>query len=229
MLFSPDDDALATTGAEACVWDTAAAKLRFEPLTHPGGLTWTAFSPDGRTLVTAANDAMIRVWDAITGEPVGEPLPQPFAVRMAEFSPDGRTLITAGDYSTHPAVGEQTYRGGEVRLWDAATREPRGAPMPLPSPLWQVSVSPDGSALLTVCEDGSIHLWDPVTGERLAAPIPGEGVGKSTPHAMPDVHFLTDGPGPPTFRSRGRLIPRAAPHTWEAPAGRRVGAPISAN
>ena len=43
-------------------------------LEHRGWVSHAAFSSDGRTLVTAAQDGTARVWDAETGLPRGEPL-----------------------------------------------------------------------------------------------------------------------------------------------------------
>src|SRR5262249_45420487 len=52
---------------------------------------WTAaFSPDGRTVLTASQDNTARLWDAATGQPVGGPLPHQKSMAWgAEFSPNG--------------------------------------------------------------------------------------------------------------------------------------------
>ncbi len=54
-----------------------------------------AFSPDGRTILTASVDKTARLWDAATGQPVGLPMAHPRRVSVA-FSPDGRRVLTAG-------------------------------------------------------------------------------------------------------------------------------------
>src|SRR5262249_46569549 len=52
-----------------------------------------AFSADGRWIVTASTDGMIRVWDADNGHPVIPPLNHPGLIR-ADFGPDGQTLLS---------------------------------------------------------------------------------------------------------------------------------------
>ena len=59
-------------------------------LEHSDRVHFVAFSPDGRTAVTASPDGTARLWDAITGEPRGAPLRHRGGVMQAAFSPDSR-------------------------------------------------------------------------------------------------------------------------------------------
>jgi WD40 repeat protein len=54
-----------------------------------------AFSPDGRFVLTASQDATVRIWDVASGLPVSQPLKHRAEVSHAAFSPDGRRIVTA--------------------------------------------------------------------------------------------------------------------------------------
>jgi WD40 repeat protein len=74
---------------------------------HPGVVTTTSYSPDGRTILTSGGDGAVRLWDAGRLRPLGEPLHvADNLARQPVFTPDG-TQILALD------------RTGRVTTWDA--------------------------------------------------------------------------------------------------------------
>jgi hypothetical protein len=145
---------------------------------HDQPETAYTLSPDGRTYTAAAPDGTVRLWDFRTGRlqvtlrghrgHVGEIL----------FSPDGRLVVTwAGDGGSIdgvrvPAEGGIWYDNAKlylnngdqnVRIWNAATGEPR-VRIPLRATAYfGDQISPDGRRLLV----GTL-LCDSADGRRIA-------------------------------------------------------------
>jgi predicted Ser/Thr protein kinase len=83
-------------------------------------------------------------------------------VSYAEFSPDGRYLVTAGDDRV-------------ARLWDTATGQALGPPLPHTAAVWHATFSPDGRRVLTAGTDKTARVWDVATGQPLTPPLPHDG------------------------------------------------------
>lgn len=131
---------------------------------HPEGVTpavsnqiTTAFTPDGKQVVSACSDHNVRLWNLETGEIVRTFAGHTEPVGSAVLSPDGTRLLTASDDKT-------------VRLWDLATgKELHKLEGHTDKSLYAI-FSPDGRRALSRSHlDRTVRLWNLATGEQLVS------------------------------------------------------------
>jgi WD40 repeat protein len=196
VLFSPDGKLLATGGDIIQLLDPATGAPSGKPLqaviTPSGGVTALAFSPDSRLLAVATGGdagAEVQLWNVATRQqvevskdgPASFAAPNPGSILNAiAFSPDGRLLATA----VNDTAADGT--GGTVQLWNVATGQPAGSPLPADTnsggTVTGVAFSPDGKLLATAEYDpaggGTVRLWNVATGQQVGVSLsvaPGHG------------------------------------------------------
>ncbi len=64
-----------------------------------------AYSPDGKSIVTASDDSTARIWDAATGKELRELTGHSDYVSSAAYSPDGKSIVTASGDRHRPHLG----------------------------------------------------------------------------------------------------------------------------
>ena len=114
---------------------------------HTDTIASATFSPDGRYVLTTANDSTARLWNVQNGDVVRIFSGHSDLVRVGRFSPNGEMVLTAG-------------ADGTVRMWDAESGEEISRLPDHDSPVWAMAVSLDGDYILTADESGSAFLWD---------------------------------------------------------------------
>jgi WD40 repeat protein len=184
-----DNISIKYRAAPVRIWDVATGKVRHELSGHMNSVDGLAFSPDGRLLVTWAENPLgssmmdhVYVWDAATGRAVPTLYSGlPIGAGSAAFAPDGRTLATAS-------------ADGTVRLWEVATWKVRAEFRGHRDRVTALAFGPDGR-LFTGGLDTVVLRWDV---------RPPRGAAKGT---LADAwEDLADSGAKAGFRAQGRFL-----------------------
>jgi hypothetical protein len=114
-------------------------------LKHILGVSFLAFSPDGKILVAGRSDT-IWLWDVRAQKQIVELKDYTNLVTSIAFSPDGKILALGGD--------------GVIRLWDIQKQEPVGVLQGHGDWVRGVAFSQNGEWLASGSYDGTILLWE---------------------------------------------------------------------
>jgi WD40 repeat protein len=216
LSLGVDSSALADDDSGVSVWDTVTWQRRTTlPDTGPERQA-IAYNPAGTIIAVAGHGGSVEFFDAGTGQPTGRIAGDGEAIRLAAYSPDGtlvatsgtRTIVTAGSPPTG-GVRVQRIEQHSVRLWDVATGQAYGAPMPHPGQVDVVTFSPDGAILATGDHNGTVRLRD-VTTQSLRRELAGHD------GAITAISYSPDGTWLATAAVYGSL------RLWEASTGEQV-------
>jgi WD40 repeat protein len=207
IALSPEGRYLATTNADGTayilrlanqgdVYEIPPEPLELKPKAalngHDGPITWTAFAPDGRTLISAGKDGVCKLWDLPEGKERRRVTAHDSGVRVLASA--GKTLATAGfdgiirlwdadgnklhDLPGHkggvaplffaPKSGQLLSGGADgcVRFWNAATGEQARQLEASKDWITHLSLSPDEKTLATGGNDWTVRLWDLESGQE---------------------------------------------------------------
>jgi WD40 repeat protein/serine/threonine protein kinase len=205
VAFSPDSRRFMTVdGHNLRVWEVSTSQqCSFSPLKHRRSIESAAFSPNGRYIVSTANDNTTAVWDAATGQAVFWPAIQREDENLqVAFSPDNRRVLTAGEDKI-------------ARVWNARTGRPVCAPLKHILMVKRCAFNSDGRRLLTYSCDQAGRVWDLATSEPLQvlAPALSDGSKISSPDSRP---VLVRGPSNTLCIADATLtqVLRALPHEF---------------
>jgi WD40 repeat protein len=170
--FAPDGRTLALARGDVVqLFDLATGK-EVRRLEGQQVFGTVAFSPDGRTLLTAnllavGTDHTVRLWDVTTGKEVWRVDTHPWGELRVAFAPDGRTVAAVGGrYDTQNKRSE-----GAVLLLDAATGKELHHLAGHRDQVQALAFAPDGRTLATGGWDRTVRFWEVATGRERRQPL----------------------------------------------------------
>ena len=164
------------------LWEVASGREIRAQIGHRSAIGAAAFTPDGRSIVTAGHDRTIRFWDAATGKENRQLEGSDGSIGFAALSSDGKTLLTG--YGFQPS-----------RIWDVASgRELRRFQLPGKADDQFVAcadLSADGKTVAASMNERVI-FWDAATGERRAGEVKSR-IPRSVTPLIKALRFAPDG------------------------------------
>jgi RNA polymerase sigma factor (sigma-70 family) len=153
----------------------ATARLGTLRWRHGSPPNFIALLPDGKTVVSASNDRLVRVWDAATGKErrhFGTGMRQdeamePGAIGRVPVLPQLTQLAVA--VSRDGRLVAAHLDGAAIDLWEIATGK-QVASIPLGKDGFQpgmLAFSPDGKQLAIARTNGPVRLWDLEAGKQV--------------------------------------------------------------
>lgn len=130
------------TDTEMMRWDEAQS----------GWITGLAFSPDGNSLLSSAEDGSVYLWSALDGTRMAEFVGHDGAVNAVSFHPTEQQFLTAG-------------ADGLIILWNAVSGEEIRRFEGHSSAVNAIVFNAEGTLALSGSDDSQAILWDVATGD----------------------------------------------------------------
>lgn len=235
VAFSPDGALIAVASSDTAAYLVDPVTAVSRPLRgHGDQVLSIAFSRDGRTLASGAQDGEVRTW-TLDGRSTVVATVAGVAARAVAFSAegelavglaDGRALLVGTDggqrflgsagatvraVAWHPREPRLATASadGTVRLWDTTAGVTLHTLNAGAKAATSVAFSPDGAVIAVGSLDGAVHLWDGATGAPLPSPA-------GNPSSVLAVAYSPDGSKLASGGSAGVIV------LWDPATGRRI-------
>jgi WD40 repeat protein len=153
VAFSPMGDFIATaSGFTVRLFDVRGQELR-KFSGHTGSIKCLEFAPDGKRLLTGADDKTLRLWEVSTGREVQRFNRHTAGINSVAFVPHTNHIASAS-------------KDQSIRLWDLKTGLELDQLSPNAGNVLDFAVAPDGRRLASAHFDTILRIWHlPVSGE----------------------------------------------------------------
>ncbi|MER7521255.1 NB-ARC domain-containing protein [Streptomyces sp. NPDC126499] len=178
-------------------------------LGHPVWAQAVALSPDGAWVAVAGSDGALQLWDRVP-ERRTVTLPGPWGAESRAhavvIAPDGTWLAVL---RSRPRSGPAGFESLVRVLRPGPERRSAGHPVDISQDgtLTTLTVTPDGTHLVTASATGAVTFWDPHTGTRVASFTDPDG----------PVNALSVSPDGCWIATAGTML-----RVWDAATGRTV-------
>ncbi|KAH7317494.1 WD40-repeat-containing domain protein [Rhizoctonia solani] len=178
------------------VWsvDDSNPKLAEDPLLingHSDAVTCVAFSPDGSTIVSGSVDKTLQTWNAKSGNKIAAhifPAKHSDTITSVAFSRDGKLIASSsldgavelrrattltpfcqsfGHFNPVHSIVFSPDGSHVVSVWDITMYPPISLLAGHSSTINFISVSNDGSRILSGSSDNTVRMWDAQTGGQI--------------------------------------------------------------
>jgi choice-of-anchor C domain-containing protein len=129
-----------------------------------------AFLPDGKRVLSAGFDKVLRLWDMETGRELDHFGGHSDGILAVAVSPDGRMAMSGGGglgYMPNSARHEEPGKDFTVRLWDLDSHREVRRFEGHSHIVWCLAFSPDGRFALSGSMDHSMRLWNVANGKEV--------------------------------------------------------------
>jgi WD40 repeat protein len=192
-------------------------KHTFEhPLSEPNiveSVNSIAYSPDGKTIISASDDKTLRLWDLEGNKPHIIFQGHENSVTSVAFSPDSKMIVSGSQDNT---VRLWNFQGNQLQVFRG--HEESTGSFGNKGGVNSVAFSPDGKTIVSGADDKTLRLWD-LEGNQLQV-FQGHENSVTSVAFSPDSKMIVSGSFDKTLRFwdlKGRLIdPRVVQGHTEA-------------
>jgi WD40 repeat protein len=209
LALSPDGQTALSGGRgirALQLWDMASGQLLRTFAGQFDGIKHFAFSPDGRTILSANSDRTLKLWHVASGPPLRTFTGTPDGASAIAFSPDGRTALSGSDS-----------KNGALNLWEMASGQMLRTFTGHSGGVLSVAFSPDGRTALSGSADKTLKLWNVASGQ-LQRTFAGHTDAVFSVAFSPDGRMALSGSGDKTLKlwdvASGRLLRTFTGHSW---------------